>query len=286
MLTSHVHTSRSTPRHARSRSQDRPSRHVAIAVARHPADAAARSPPARAPRRSRPIRRRPRSPSPRSSRATSPSGTSSPAASKPSTPSPSGRACPGYVSAVRFEEGAMVRRGDPLFQIDPRPFEAEADRLRAELARARATVQRAKSELRARRPPRERERDVARGAGAARRRSREESAAQVAAVEAALRAAELNLEFTQRDRRRSTAASAARSSRQGNLVSSGPGEATLLTTVVSLDPIYASFDADEQTFLALRGDRARARPARTGAGGAADSPGAGQRPRRSRARAS
>ena len=57
----------------------------------------------------------------------------------------------GLVSAVRFSEGAMVRKGDLLFQIDPRPFQAEVDRLQAELARARATVERANSELAARR---------------------------------------------------------------------------------------------------------------------------------------
>jgi RND family efflux transporter MFP subunit len=76
----------------------------------------------------------------------------------------------------------------------------------------------------------------------------QESAAQVAAVEAALRAAELNLEFTQ-----VTSPIDGRVGRAivtpGNLVASGPGEATLLTTVVSLDPIYASFDADEHTLL-------------------------------------
>ena len=53
----------------------------------------------------------------------------------------------GYVSAVRFSEGAMVRKGDLLFQIDPRPFQTDVDRLTAELDRARATVQRADSEL-------------------------------------------------------------------------------------------------------------------------------------------
>jgi membrane fusion protein, multidrug efflux system len=153
----------------------------------------------------------------------------------------------GYVSAVRFEEGAIVRRGDPLFLIDPRPFEAEVDRLRAELNRARATVQRAKSELdRAGRLASENamsHEEQERRASVA-----EESSAQVAAVEAALRAAELNLEFT-----RITSPIEGRVGRaivtQGNLVSSGPGEATILTTVVSLDPIYATFDADEQAYL-------------------------------------
>jgi multidrug efflux system membrane fusion protein len=53
----------------------------------------------------------------------------------------------GLIAAVRFHEGAIVRRGDPLFEIDPRPFQAEVDRLRAELNRARATNQRAASEL-------------------------------------------------------------------------------------------------------------------------------------------
>jgi multidrug efflux system membrane fusion protein len=76
----------------------------------------------------------------------------------------------------------------------------------------------------------------------------QESSAQTAAVEAALRAAELNLEFTQ-----VTSPIDGRVGRaivtEGNLVSSGPGEATLLATVVSLDPVYAYFDADEQIFL-------------------------------------
>jgi multidrug efflux system membrane fusion protein len=153
----------------------------------------------------------------------------------------------GYVVAVRFEEGAIVRHGDLLFQIDPRPFQAEVDRLRAELVRARATGQRADSELR------RAERLSAENAIASEEHDRraafaQESSAQTAAVEAALRAAELNLDFTQVtspiDGRVGRAIVTA-----GNLVSSGPGEATLLTTVVSLDPVYAYFDADEQVFL-------------------------------------
>jgi len=152
----------------------------------------------------------------------------------------------GFVSAIRFDEGSMVKKGDILFEIDARPFQAEVDRLRAELARTHATVERAKSELeRANKlssedamSSEERDRRVA---------FAKESAAQVTAVEAALRAAELNLEFT-----RVTSPINGRVGRAivtvGNLVSSGPGEATLLTTVVSLDPIYASFEADEHTF--------------------------------------
>src|SRR5713226_8134744 len=168
----------------------------------------------------------------------------------------------GFVSAIRFDEGSMVKKGDILFEIDARPFQAEVDRLRAELARTHATVERAQSELeRANKlssedamSSEERDRRVA---------FAKESAAQVAAVEAALRAAELNLEFT-----RVTSTIDGREGRAivtvGNLVSSGPGEATLLTTVVSLDPIYASFDADERTFLryidlAREGKRASAR---------------------------
>jgi len=141
----------------------------------------------------------------------------------------------GYISAIRFDEGAMVEKGDLLIEIDPRPFQTEVDRLRAELMRVRATVERANSELqRAERlasekamSPEEHDRREA---------FAQESAAQVAAVQAALRAAELNLEFT-----RVTSPIAGRVGRAivtaGNLVSSGPGDATLLTTVVSLDDL-------------------------------------------------
>jgi membrane fusion protein, multidrug efflux system len=153
----------------------------------------------------------------------------------------------GYVAAVRFSEGAIVRKGDLLFQIDPRPFQAEVDRLRAEVTRAHATAQRADSELR--RAERLRSENAISNEEHDRRAAfAQESAAQTAADEAALRAAELNLEFTQ-----VTSPINGRVGRaivtEGNLVSTGPGEATLLTTVVSLDPVYAYFDADERIYL-------------------------------------
>jgi membrane fusion protein, multidrug efflux system len=157
----------------------------------------------------------------------------------------------GYISSLLFDEGAVVRKGQLLFQIDPRPFEAEVDRLRAELTRATAVVKRGDSEF-SRAGRLQAENAIAHEEFERRSAFRDEARAQLAAVEAALRAAELNLEFT-----RVASPISGRAGRavvtEGNLVSTGPGEATLLTTVVSLDPIYAYFDADEQIFLRYQG---------------------------------
>jgi membrane fusion protein, multidrug efflux system len=171
----------------------------------------------------------------------------------------------GYISAVRFTEGAIVRKGDLLFQIDPRPFQAEVDRLRAERSRAEAIAERAESELQ--RAERLRAENAMSREEADRRAAfAREVKAQTAAVDAALVAAELNLEFT-----RVTAPINGRVGRaivtEGNLVSTGPGEATLLTTLVSIDPIHAHFDADEGIFLkyadlARQGRRQSARSAK------------------------
>ncbi|MGC4081019.1 MAG: efflux RND transporter periplasmic adaptor subunit [Vicinamibacterales bacterium] len=160
----------------------------------------------------------------------------------------------GLIARVTFDEGSLVRQGQLLFELDDRPFQAQVSRLRAELAQATAARDRAASEMR--RADRlstddaisleERERRTGTAA---------EATAHVDAVAAALRAAELDLEFTKVvspiDGRVSRALVTS-----GNLVSGGQGEATLLTTVVSVDPIYASFDADEQTFLRY-GERIR-----------------------------
>lgn len=171
----------------------------------------------------------------------------------------------GFVSAVRFTEGAVVRKGDVLFQIDPRPFQTEVDRLRAERSRAEAVSDRAASELK--RAERLRaENAMSREEFDRRAAFAREVTAQIAAGDAALAAAELNLEFT-----RVTAPITGRVGRaivtEGNLVSTGPGEATLLTTLVSIDPIHAHFDADERIYLkyidmARQGTRDNARGTR------------------------
>ncbi|MQA29482.1 MAG: efflux RND transporter periplasmic adaptor subunit [Luteitalea sp.] len=171
----------------------------------------------------------------------------------------------GYVSSVNYTEGRVVTRGDLLFQIDPRPFQAEVDRLRAERGRSDAVADRAGSELE--RAERLRAEDAMSREEFDRRAAfAREVKAQTAAVDAALAAAELNLEFT-----RVTAPITGRVGRaivtEGNLVSTGPGEATLLTTLVSIDPIHAHFDADERIFLkyqelAKEGRRGNARTSR------------------------
>jgi len=149
----------------------------------------------------------------------------------------------GYVEAVAFTEGARVRPGDLLFQIDVRPFQAEVERLTAERDRARADLDLARSYS-----------DRAHRLLAQNATSREEyeqlaanaavAQAKLAAAAAALESARLNLSFT-----RVTAPIAGRVSRAivtaGNLVDSS----TRLTTVVSDSPVYAYFDIDEQTFL-------------------------------------
>ncbi len=153
----------------------------------------------------------------------------------------------GYLQSVHFKEGAIVRQGDLLFQIDPRPFQAEVDRLKGELSQAKAQRSRAQSDFE--RAERLHNNDGMSAEEYDRRAAvRSEAEARIASTEAALRGAELNLEFT-----RVTAPITGRVGRaeitEGNLVEGGAGQIKPLTTLVSLDPIYVYFDVDEQTYL-------------------------------------
>jgi membrane fusion protein, multidrug efflux system len=152
----------------------------------------------------------------------------------------------GAVQAVHFREGAPVERGDLLVTIDPQPFAAEVERLEAQVAAAEARVVFTRSELERGRQLLDTRvvspRDVDQRTNAHR-----EAEANLKAARAALQAAQLSLGYTE-----IRAPVSGRVGRLeitvGNLVAAGPG-APVLTTIVSIDPIYASFHADEEAVL-------------------------------------
>ncbi len=167
----------------------------------------------------------------------------------------------GYVERVAYEEGQPVNKGDLLFVIDQRRYRAELDRAQANLERARSEARLAQSQ------------DVrARNLLAVQAISREEfdtrkaataqGNASVRAAEAAVASARLDLQFTQ--------VRSPISGRAGRaLVTTGnlaQADTTLLTTLVSLDPVHVYFESDEQTFLrynesSRNGERAESRNA-------------------------
>src|SRR5262249_35987865 len=156
----------------------------------------------------------------------------------------------GYLDKVNFKEGALVKKGDVLFEIDPRTYQAALAQAEGNVASMQARLTRLDADLaRARRLvstgaiPRE-EFDKIVG-------DRGEAAASLQALRAAVQQAKLDLEYT-----KVIAPVNGRVSRyvvtQGNLIQSGQTGGTLLTTLVSVDPMYAYFDVDERTVLRVR----------------------------------
>jgi RND family efflux transporter MFP subunit len=150
----------------------------------------------------------------------------------------------GQIVAVPFEAGTVVREGDVLVEIDVRPFQAELDARIADEARAAAQVSLAQIEHeRIKRIPPEARSYTELDTATARL---EETRAAQAAAKAAVESARLNVEWC-----RVVAPISGRISYKhattGNLVTGGTGSGTLLTTIVSVDPIYANFDVDERT---------------------------------------
>ncbi|SMH48493.1 efflux RND transporter periplasmic adaptor subunit [Azospirillum agricola] len=152
----------------------------------------------------------------------------------------------GAITAVHFRNGALVKKGDVLFTIDPRPHVAEVARAEAQLAAAQSAVRFTAADLdRAQRLVQNN--TVSRQTLDEKDNTAREAAANLKAAQAALDLARIDLEHTQ-----VTAPISGRVSRAeftvGNVVASGASAAPL-TTLVSVSPIYASFDVDEQTYL-------------------------------------
>ena len=156
---------------------------------------------------------------------------------------------PGYLTEIHFTDGQIVNKGDLLFVIDPRPYEIELQQAEAQLATASASLDLANRQLS--RAATLREKDfVAQSTYDERTQTMKAAAASVETGKAAVRQAQLDLEFSH-----ITAPVTGRISRHevsiGNLVSGGASASTptLLTTIVSLDPIYLNFDMSEAQFL-------------------------------------
>ncbi|MEO8020816.1 efflux RND transporter periplasmic adaptor subunit [Polaromonas sp.] len=149
----------------------------------------------------------------------------------------------GTIQTVHFREGALVKKGELLLTIDPAPYAAEVARAEAQVAAAQARVAQARGEHE-RSQRLWNEQAISRREFDERTNGKGEADANLRAAQAALQTAQLSLGYTQL-----RAPVAGRVGRLevtvGNLVAAGPG-APVLTTLVSVSPIYASFDADEQ----------------------------------------
>ncbi len=153
----------------------------------------------------------------------------------------------GFVDLVDFNEGQMVKQGDRLFVIDPRPYKLAVEQAKADLERAKAKLELASLDVQ-RAAPLVRGNTITEREFDTRKANERDAAGQVGSAEAALKQAELNLEWTEvrapfpgriSDRRIDA----------GNLVTGGPTGATLLTVIVSIDPIHFVFDGSEADFL-------------------------------------
>ncbi|HZP11550.1 MAG TPA: efflux RND transporter periplasmic adaptor subunit [Nevskiaceae bacterium] len=169
----------------------------------------------------------------------------------------------GYIDQVNFAEGKEVRKGDVLFVIDQRPYRADLASAEAVLARARSEAELTRSQV-ARAEKLLESHAISKEEYDQRVAASTQATASVRAAEAAVTTSKLNLEWTEVrspiDGRAGRALITA-----GNLVTTQP--ASLLTTVVSLDPVYVYFQGDEQTYLrynqmARDGSRPSSRDAR------------------------
>jgi RND family efflux transporter MFP subunit len=156
----------------------------------------------------------------------------------------------GYLQSVNFTEGAVVKEGDLLFQIDPRPYKALVDQAKGKIAQDQAQLKHNAATYR--------RYEKLRKQGAATDEDIDRSLADRDGIIATLQSDQADLEAKQLDLNYTTIRSpiTGRVSRyevtEGNVVQSGQNGGTLLTTIVSIDPMYVYFDIDERTLLQVR----------------------------------
>jgi RND family efflux transporter MFP subunit len=153
----------------------------------------------------------------------------------------------GYITEIHFEAGVIVKKGALLYVIDPRPYQADFDRAAAEVDRMDAQLKLAQIELNRAKELRDKN-TISASEFDQKAAGFQGSAAAKSSAEAAKNSAALNLEFTQIKSPIDGRVSDARIT-LGNLVQPGAGPESVLTTVVSVDPIYAKVDADENAIL-------------------------------------
>ncbi len=165
----------------------------------------------------------------------------------------------GFIEKVHFRDGQIVKTGELLFSIDKRPFAIAVESAKAEILRFEAQVLLQEDEV-ARARPLARSQALTQRAFDQRKANLSVARARLGGAQAALKAAELNLEWTS-VRAPISGRISDRRVDVGTLVTGGQGNATLLTTIVSLDPIHFVFDASEADYLRyVRASRSGKRP--------------------------
>jgi membrane fusion protein, multidrug efflux system len=153
----------------------------------------------------------------------------------------------GFIDSIHFRDGQIVKQGDLLFIIDPRPYRLAVDQAKAEVERAQAKLELANLDVE-RATPLVRNQTLTGREFDTRQSTQKDAQAAVASSQAALKQAELNLEWTE-----VRAPIAGRVSDRrvdiGNLITGGTTGTTLLTAIVSIDPIHFVFDGSEADFL-------------------------------------
>lgn len=153
----------------------------------------------------------------------------------------------GFIDSVHFQDGQLVNQGDRLFVIDPRPYRLSVDQASADLERAKARLEIATLDVERATPLAQTQALTARELDT-RRSTQRDATAQVASAAATLKQAQLNLEWTEVRAPISGRISDKRVD-PGNLISGGQNGATLLTVIVSIDPIHFIMDGSEADFL-------------------------------------